>query len=232
MARSRIRKRHKEEMKPLRNGLEPPHGQPGKNPYVIYADYRRDDMEFPKVLILNFAAKYAAKFFLDKLIAGDTWEECDPVGNRRGIHTATGIRITMFDDELWGLLDYEPTELEAEWADDQVERDVQRFKYGRAEVRDGDPDVSRTEWGNDQDPPKGRRNKSKREPKPERPKIDKTGLVSANDIAKELEVEGREVRQVLRALKLEKPAGGWLFDKKTAEEIRTKVKKGLKAKKS
>lgn len=231
MARARrSHKRREEEVKTTKDGLETPYGQPGKNPYVIYVDYARPDLDIPKVLILAFKAKYAAKFFLNQLIANDEWEWIDPIGSRACIRTSMGLRISMFEKrDLQMLLEYEPTGAEIEWHDDQVEKYVRRLKYGRTEedrpsriVRDSDDESA------DGEPTHRRREKKV---KAEKVKIDKTGLISANDIAKELGVEGREVRGVLRAMKMEKPAGGWLFDKKTAEEIREKVKKGLKERK-
>ena len=133
----------------------------------------------------------------------------------------------MFNEEIWDLLEYNPTQAEAEWHDAQVETHVRRFKYGvSAEDRPSRVSVDTPEGGTNQD--EAPRKKLKREKKEPKPKIDKTGMVSATDIAKELGVEGKDVRVVLRAMKLEKPQGGWLFDKKTAEDIREKVRKGLK----
>lgn len=229
MARARrSHKRREEEVKTTKDGLETPYGQPGKNPYVIYVDYARADLSMPKVLILAFKAKYAAKFFLNQLISDDEWEWTDPIGSRACIRTSMGLRISMFEKrDLQMLLEYEPSEAESEWQDDQVEKYVQRLKYGRTQE-----DRSQRPVG-DTDNLDGETSKPRREKKnkAEKVKIDKTGLISANDIAKELGVEGREVRGVLRGMKMEKPAGGWLFDAKTAEEIREKVKKGLKDRK-
>jgi hypothetical protein len=233
---ARARKSHKsdeENTKATRSGLKPAYGQVGANPYVIYVAYRPEDVENPKILILNFAQKYSAKFFLDQLIAGDDYEWIDPVGpkdiGRRRIKTSFGLEISMYGDDLKVLLEYELRGEEAAWEDDQVRKHVARLKYGRTTE-----DRKRIDHVEDPDAPeeervKGKKHKKEKKPKKEKKeKIDKTNLISANDIAKELEVEGREVRGVLRALKLVKPEGGWLFDKKTADEIREKVKKGLK----
>lgn len=229
---ARRRKSHKadeENVKSSRSGLKPFRGRTGDNPYVIYADYLRDHPNYPKCIVLNFKELYACKYFVDQLISGDTWVECEPVGSRHGIVTASDVRITMFGDkDIWKVLEYEPTQLEAEWEEDTIRRQVAQFKYGRnvdGRIKDREEDVE--EDGERRDT-KSKREKVPKEPKVKKAKIDKTGKISANDIAKELGVEGREVRGVLRALKLTKPEGGWLFDKKTADEIREKVKKGLK----
>lgn len=223
---ARVRKSHKsreENVKSSGKGLQPPYrtSHPGANPYVVYADNK----DRGKMLILSFGERYSAHWFLTQLIEGDSWEKTHNIGNRQCIVTESGLRISMFGDNvLYDLINYEPTELEAEWVDDQVLRQVARLKHGKAE------DLA-FPTAEDLAEPRQKKERVKREKKEPKPKIDKTGLISANDIARELGVEGREVRGVLRAMKLEKPAGGWLFDKKTADDIREKVKKGLKGKK-
>jgi len=234
MARARKSHRHDEEIAKTRRGeLKPVRGQPGDNPYVIYVSYSRADLEIPKVLVLNFKAEYAARFFLDQLIGEDEWEWTESVGSRHCILTATGLKIGMFSKtDFKMLLDYNLSEKEAEWHDTQIEKAVKALKYGLTEE-----DLAskrrryRSEDEEDTDEDTGTPDKPKREKKPpkeKKAKVDKTGLVSANDIATELKVEGREVRGVLRSLKLEKPEHGWAWDKKTAEDIKTKVIKGLK----
>jgi hypothetical protein len=76
-----------------------------------------------------------------------------------------------------------------------------------------------------------RGSKAVREKKQPKPKVDKSGLVSANEIAAELKVEGREVRGVLRSLGLTKPDVGWAWPKDSAElkDARKKIEEGLKA---
>lgn len=228
---ARVRKSHKraeEETKPTRNGIKPPYrtSKPGANPYVIYADRKTPDDPIGKILVLSFGELYSAHYFINQILEGDTWEECEPVGSRTGIMTAFGIRITMFSDLIWKVIEYEPTELEAEWEDRQVVQRVRQLKYGRSEFQSYEPETTE----GDQPVLSKRDRRTPKPPKEPKPKIDKTGMVTANDIAKELGVEGREVRGVLRAMKLEKPQGGWAFDKKTAEEIKDKVKRGLKEK--
>lgn len=227
---ARARKSHKsgeEEVKIKKGSIQPPYDhRPGRNRYVIYCDYYREDLETPKVLILGFAELYSAKFFLSLLVNDEEYVWIDPIGMRECIKTRSGVRISTEPGDLKKILGYSPTEQELEWEDDQVRKYVSRFKFGR------DPISHRAgaESADDAEPiaGKSRSKKDTREPKEPKVKIDKTGMVTANDIAKELGVEGREVRGVLRALKLEKPQGGWAFDKKTADEIREKVKKGLK----
>ncbi len=227
---ARARKSHDGDVETVKTRLDPPYGSCGDNPYVVYCDYHRDGEEHSRVLILNFKAKYAAAFMIAKLLNGDTWEECDPVGGRVGVITASGIRITMTGRDVWDLLEYEPTAAEAEWKDDQVAQWVLRFKYGSAEGVKKDQPVDE-----DDDLPKhapaareARAGKKEKVVKEKKPKVDTSGLVSANDIAKKLKVEGREVRGVLRSLKMEKPAHGWAWSKDEAAKIEEKVSVALK----
>lgn len=232
---ARARKSHAPDEEKTKTRLEPAFGSCGDNPYVIYCDLTRDGEEHSRVLVKNFKAKYAAKFMLNKLIRDDTWEECDPVGGRKGIITASGIRITMFGDDLFMLLDYEPTGAELEWRDEQTEKHVLQFKYGSSEY--AKPKAENDDEPEDLDPdlPKhapaareARKEKRENVVKEKKPKIDTSGMVSANDIAKELKVEGREVRGVLRSMKLEKPAHGWAWSKDEAAKIKEKVSVALK----
>lgn len=235
---ARARKSHDLDEEKAKTKLQPAWGKCGDNPYVIYCDLTRDGDEYPRILVKNFKAKYAAKYMLTKLTHNDTWEECDPIGSRRGIITSGGVRITMSGDSLFMLLDYEPTGAELEWRDEQTEKHVLQFKYGssegakrRDEDQDGsgghDPEVSQRE--SDANPPRDKHgDRSKRQPREPKSRVDTSGYVSANNIAAELKVEGREVRGVLRSLKLEKPAHGWSWPKVEAEKIKEKVRAALK----
>lgn len=228
MARTRKSHTTDEEKAKPRSRLEPPYAK--VNPYVIYCDLRRTGEEHARVLILTFAAKYAARFMLDKLIREDEFEECSPVGHRTGIITSSGIRITMFDNMLPELLDYKRTEAEAEWRDDHVEKMVLQFKYGRSEYATEEPvEVVDEETGEVVTVEKPKKQpKQPKPPKEVKPKFDATGYVSANDLATKLKVQGREVRGVLRALNLPKPDHGWSWPKDEAAKIEKQVIEGLK----
>lgn len=236
---ARARKSHESDEEKTKTRLEPPFGASGDNPYVVYCDLKRESDEYARVLILNFKAKYAARFMLSRLIMSDEWEWVDPIGGRKCIKTSSGVRVSMFGDDLAMLLDYEPTGAEAEWRDQGVEQNVLRFKYGSHDgMKKNDPIPDSSAVDDDADPAErhsdraelsnDRRGqlKPKREDRPKREPRDKpdtVGHVSANDIAKELKVEGREVRAVLRSLKLEKPEHGWSWPKEQADRIRTQI---------
>lgn len=65
----------------------------------------------------------------------------------------------------------------------------------------------------------------KKSPKPERtPRPSRDGLVAVGDIAKQLGIEPREARGILRSLKLPKPEAGWAWPAAEAEKIAAQIK--------
>jgi len=201
---------------------------PLQYPYVVYASYNPGETyETMRWLILKFMSPQAARGHINALIGDDEWEfGVTTVLEYPSVITSRGVQITFRNqamlDEVMGL-DFE---------DQHMSSEVSYFKFRRTTERvapkDEDDDLPKTAKAARVSRAEKREPK---EPKAPREKVDRSGMVSANDIAAELKVEGREVRAVLRAMKLEKPAGGWWFDKKTAEAIRDKVRAGLKAKK-
>jgi hypothetical protein len=237
---ARARKSHdkgEEDAKSSKPKLKPAYSsRVGDNRLVVYADLQREGDPYARVLILNFAAEYAARAFIDALIHNDEWEWVDPVGSRKCIRTTTGVRISMFGDDLAMLLDYNPTAAEKEWTDEQMKQFVLRFKYGTHEAARRDDDNEEPQDGADETlgGSRGTKTRSKRKepraPKELKVKVDKSGYVSANDIAKELKVEGRIVRGVLRGSGLTKPDIGWSWPKDSEElkKMRTLIEKGIK----
>lgn len=201
---------------------------PLEYPYVVYASYNPGETyETMRWLILKFMDAQSARGHINALIGNDEWEfGVTTVLEYPSVITSRGVQITfrnqaMLDEVM--ALDYD---------EQRMTSDVSYFKFRKVDERRAPTEDE------DDDLPKSAKaarasraeKREPREPKAPKEKVDRSGMVSANDIAAELKVEGREVRSVLRAMKLEKPAGGWWFDKKTAEEIRDKVRKGLKEK--
>lgn len=207
----------------------------GGNHLVVYCDLQRESDPYARVLVLNFAAEYAARAFIDALIHNDEWEWVDPIGTRKCIRTTTGVRISMFKDDLEMLLNYKMSPAEKEWDDERMKQSVLRFKYGTHEGTRKSDDNEELEDGTDETLSAGRtkiksKRKEPRAPKEPKVKVDKSGYVSANDIAQELKVEGREVRGVLRSTGMTKPDIGWAWpkDSKELKEARKIIEKGLK----
>jgi hypothetical protein len=239
---ARARKSHdtgKEEVKTSHTKLEPPYsGKVGGNKYVVYADLQREGDPYARVLVLNFSATYAARYFIDLLIHNDTWEWVDSIGPRKCIRTSTGVRVSMFHDDLAMLLNCKRSEDERSWEDDLVKQNTLRFKYGTHEgAKATDNDNEEPEHGTDETLSDGgvKRIKSKgkgpRVTKEPKVKIDKSGFVTAIDIAGDSKLEGREIRGILRASDLKKPDVGWMWPKgsaelKAAEKV---IKDGIKA---
>lgn len=238
----RARKSHKgdeETVSTKTHGLQPAYsGKVGGDRYVVYVDYKKDG-EHTRTIVFMFSAKYAARWFIDRLIHTDTWEWCEDIGSRACIQTTFGLKISMFGKDLEVLMDYQMSTAEAEWSDPFVAKSVLRFKYGQSEFTDerqsvddeqGDTDDSEPERQPPEKlPRKGRSDKAERPARePKAPRADTSGHISANDIAKQLGVEGREVRGVLRGLKLEKPAHGWSWPKTEADKIKEQISAALK----
>lgn len=202
---------------------------PTQYPYVVYASYNPGETyETMRWLILKFIDAEAARGHINALIGNDEWEfGVTTVLEYPSIITSRGIQITFRNQAILDEV------MELDYDEQRMTPDVQYFKFRQVSERripteDEDDDLPKSAKAARASRAEKR---EKREPKAPREKVDRSGMVSANDIAAELKVEGREVRGVLRAMKLEKPAGGWFFTKDKAEAIRDKVRAGLKAKK-
>jgi hypothetical protein len=58
------------------------------------------------------------------LIHNDTWEWTDPLGSREALKTSSGVRISMFKDDLHKLMDYKMSEDERSWEDEIVKQNT------------------------------------------------------------------------------------------------------------
>jgi hypothetical protein len=237
---ARARKSHdtgKEEVKSSRAKLEPAYsGKVGGNKLVVYADLQREGDPYARVLVLNFMAKYAARYFIDLLIHNDTWEWTDPLGSREALKTSSGVRVSMFKDDLHKLMDYKMSEDERSWEDEIVKQHTLRFKYGTHEAASKDDNTEHSH-GSDETLSDGGTKKTKskrgepRAPKEPKVKVDKSGFVSAIEIAADSKLEGREVRGILRSSGLTKPDMGWMWPKGSPElkEAKKIIDAGIKA---
>lgn len=233
---ARTRKSHesgKEDVKSSGPKLKPAYAANGRDAFVIYADLQREGDPYARVLVLKFAAEYAAQRFISTLIHNDEFEWIDPVGNRKCIKTTGGVRISMFGDDLQRILDYKCSEAEKTWEDEAMKQQALRFKYGTHEAAKKD-DNEEPAHGADKILDGGAtKSKSKRgtarAPKEPKIKVDKSDFVSAIDIAKELKLEGREVRVALRASGMVKPDIGWMWakDSKELKEARKTIQANL-----
>jgi len=216
---------------------------PPSYPYVVYATWQpTEDPESMRWLILKFMKPWGARNMIESLrknLFGGKYElKNRPSLNWHYMQFENGMQVSLRNNEQYTTV----MELDFDESEAYVSDEVKYFKY-RSDFKSvkstGDTRPEENELAEpDRKTSKRSRNERSadagpREPKPksERSKVDRTGKISANDLANELGVAGREVRGVLRALKLVKPEGGWLFDEATANDIRAKVKSGLKKKK-
>ena len=193
-----------------------------EHPFVVYSSYNPGErMETMRWLVDKFMSAEAARGHINALIGQDSWEyDGITVLKYPGIRTSTGITITLRDQAMLDRvmsLDYE---------EERMTDNVRYFKF-REVAKGGIPD-SESDSRPSLRPKASRAGDRSSKTRDRAPRLDKTGMVSANQIAEELGCQGSAVRSVLRAMKLEKPQGGWYFDKEVAEEIKAKVRKKLK----
>lgn len=234
MARASKSHRSREEITKTPDGLELPYSpRVDGHRYVVYCSLKKDGDPYGRTLILKFLATYAAQFFVKKLIRDDEFEWCKFMDRDWMLTTSTGITVRCAGNQLRDIMSYEPTEKELEWTDPQLIGSINKFRYGVHEAapaaNDYGPDVESADDTEHEPAAKSKRQRTSEKPKKDpKPKVDSGNHTSANDIAKNLGVMGREVRAVLRSLKLEKPDHGWSWPKKEAAEIETRVKAELK----
>lgn len=227
----------KEDVRRTVEGLKHPYpSKAGGGKYVIYADTKKQEEDHPRVLVLIFQEAYAAKRFITVLIGNDEWEEGEPIGSRRGIVTTGGVRITAFGDAIDELMQYELSSQEAEWRDQAMETAALRLRLGthwegkKEEVVEEQVEDETTGELVTREVKVKKGKKEKKEKPEKKPKLDKSGMVTAGDLAARLKIEPRIFRGALRSLKKVKPEGGWLWSKDEAEAIFKEVEKELKKK--
>ena len=217
MARARKSHISNEEKVKTRSG-------PVEYPYVVYCSYHREGEEHSRCLVLKFTDPASARNMVDQVIGNDEWEWSKWMDRDDMVVTSKGIKIRTWGNEMREIMGVDPAEVEREEI-----KYVLQFKYGSPEG--GRKEELPVHSPLRQDSTGGAADKAPKEkapPKEKKPKVDLSGMVTANDIAKELKVEGREVRGVLRSMKLEKPAHRWAWPKDEAAKIKEKVHAGLK----
>lgn len=214
MARARKSHISNEEKVKTRSG-------PVEYPYVVYCSYHREGEDHARCLVLKFTDPASARNMVDQVIGNDEWGWQLWLERDDMVVTSKGIKVRAGGAQMREVMDVDPANVgRAEI------KDVLVFKYGSPEGgRKEEPVIIHRQSGGQI------AEVLEKAPKPvkeKKLKIDTSGMVSANDIAKKLKVEGREVRGVLRSLKLEKPAHGWAWSKDEAAKIEEKVSVALK----
>lgn len=200
---------------------EPFPSSPTKPPkYAVYGTYPHDaEPGRSRLLVVPFLATYAAKHFVETLLQGGKFKWQSPtilIGEN-------GVKVKS--DQLEEIIEYEYVGNEASW--ELPSHMTQQAEGIRREYREDDvsrPDPTGAEGDDAPEQP----TKPKREPKPEKPKIDKSGLVSVGEIAEQMGIEARDARGALRKQKVEKPDGGWLWTPDKVDGIKKIIKAGLK----
>lgn len=191
-----------------------PNGATAKHQIKIH--YGKDLETF---MLLLFASDYSAKHFVDAVVdprpkpEDMTWERDSKVTIEWKNNVAILEGATIQD-----IFEYELTDEEAEW---KLPRPYSDYAVA---VREGE--YSLTPSGAEKDAKVVIERREKR--KERKPRASRDGLVSIGDICEEMGWEPREARGIMRQLEWEKPAAGWAWPKKEAEEVKRKLKKELK----
>lgn len=249
MARPRKSPEARKENAKIIPGLTQPaySGQVGGNPLVVYVHYHPEGETHPRVMVYSFLGMYAAKWFVTRLISDDDYELGKWKYNEldTDLTTSRGIHIKMASDQLEKVLAYEyATPEEEEWKDESLAKSIGYLKWGKWEHRPANDTVvieteegpqerklSRKEIKQAERAARREQKNLKREADPmkaPRPKIDKTGMITAGELAEQMSVLPRDFRAALRKLKMEKPEGGWHWPTDQADAIKKKVKGALK----
>lgn len=213
MARRRTKKSEAADASPRTSTkLEPAFSSsPSRNPrFELDCTNHETDRRY----VVNTYALYAAQAIFHALV-GENEYEVKP-GLRQGWQTAQFGDIDISSPELDKIISYKPTSLEADWQlPKPYPEDIERFLHG-PRMSTAIEHVERDTKGN---LPMA---------KPVKPKIDRTGKITVQDIAAELKLLPRDARAILRKAKIAKPAGGWIGDDKWAEMIKATLKRGMK----
>jgi hypothetical protein len=194
---------------------------PLEYPYVVYCSYHREGEDHARCLVLKFTDPASARNMVDQVIGNDEWEWQLWMDRDDMVVTSKGVKIRTWGNEMREIMSVDPADVEREEI-----KHVLQFKYSSPEG--GRKEKLPVHSPLNDDPATVRPGKPVKEKAPPKPKVDLSGMVTAKDIAKKLKVEGREVRGVLRSLKLTKPDHGWAWSKDEAAKIEEKVHAGLK----
>lgn len=185
-------------------------GHPGK--YALYVSRHEEDDT--QCMVQVFASAYAARKFLDVLLADDgyVWDdECT-------IRSETGIVVSTrwFPDAMRRAIDHTYTAEEKTWdLRDPHRAEALAFRCG--------PNLPRT----DEDVAALARATGRAPRAASTPRASRAGLTSIGDIAEALGVEPRVARGALRQMKIEKPAAGWAWGAAEAEQVQAKLRDAL-----
>lgn len=207
-------------MKELPEPFGSPPGRPAK--YVFYITRHRDDDT--QGIVVAFAAKYAARKFLDELLQDDgiIWEDAVPTPTGEHgctIRSESGIIVSTrwWPGRLRECVEHEYSLQEMAW-------DLRGPPLAWARHFRNGPDLPRTL----EDSP-GHKERAERRQKSSGPTVaHPTGAVHVSDLALSLGIDARDARRALRSI-MQKPAYGWWFKPEEIEEVKAKIKAQVEA---
>lgn len=186
--------------------------------------YGEDQRKFNLQL---FGSTYSARKMLDAVIGDDKIKWLSP--KILSVTTKDGPPVFITSDTLEELMEHEYTPAEEEWELPRPHSDYARWvrtgvvesliqmageTIGGTVTDKGQPGKAQSETDGS---PTRKRTRSKGE-----------GMVSAADLAQQLNMVPRVFRGHLRSLGIPKPGTGWVWPQDKADEILAKVKKAAK----
>lgn len=154
---------------------------------------------------------WQAKRFLDLLLDAEQWEWDTKriVASQPQLITGHGLKVR--GDTLERIVAHEYTKDELQlMLSDAEERRARQIMLAMP-----DPDEVHEAIAQERSERKARKETTA--------KIDRSGKVTISEIAEELDMEPKDARAILRALKIEKPLGGWLFDPAEVDTIKEQL---------
>lgn len=203
--------RGKDEVK-ASGALEPAwSSSPTRNPrYVLYCTNHENERQY----VVNSYALYAARKVFAAIV-GENEIEPSPLDPDR---TMTFGDIDIKSDQMDDILAHVYTSDEEAWElPAPYPADIEAFLTGRRMSKRVDGDATAAP------------ERTKREPKPVKERIDRIGKITVQQLADEEGIDPRDARAALRKAGTVKPDGGWLGDEAWAKGIRTILQAAKKA---
>ncbi len=197
--------------------LAEPYGSPPGRPakYVFYLSRHGDDDT--QCMVVAFAARYAAKKFLDELLQDDgyIWDDCYLGEPECTIRSETGIVVSTrwWPGRLKACLEHELSLAEMAW-------DLQQPHLGWAKLFRNGPNLPRTL---EESPEREKRERRSSAPIVAHP----SGAIHVSDLALSLGIDARDARRALRSI-MQKPAYGWWFKPEEVDDVKAKIKEAVK----
>lgn len=189
------------------SGLEEPFpSSPTRPPnYVLYCTNHESDRRY----IVNACALYAIRKIFDAIV-GENEIAPSPLSET----TMTFGEVDIKSDQMSAILNHQYSKAEEEWELGRpYPEQIDNFLHGprMSRLLEQHPGATGTVTKTES---------VKREPKPVKERVDRSGMITVQQLASDAGIDPRDARAALRKAKVAKPTGGWLGDEAWAKTIR------------